>query len=144
MVDRKTMSDLMAIGIGCRKNCSGAVLAQLVSQALEAWPGDLPRPPLLVLFTIEDKRGEAGIIEAAQALGFEVVFLPRARLADAMPRTQTRSARAQKLFGVASVAEASALAGGGPNAVLVVPRTSNHEATCAIAAQLSSSMDQLP
>src|SRR5258708_9384763 len=115
MVDREAMSNLMAIGIGCRRNCSGAVLAQLVSQTLEAWPGNLPRPPLRVLFTIEDKRGEAGITDAAAALGIDVVFLSRATLRDAMPRTRTHSARAQELFGVASVAEASALAGSPPN-----------------------------
>jgi cobalt-precorrin 5A hydrolase len=144
MVDREAMSNLMAIGIGCRKNCSGAVLAQLVSQAVEAWPGNLPRPRRRVLFTIEDKRGEAGISDAAQALGLEVVFLKRAALRDAMPRTRTHSARALELFGIASVAEASALAGGGPNAILIVPRTSENRATCAIAADLSSSMDHEP
>jgi cobalt-precorrin 5A hydrolase len=144
MVDCEAMSNVMAIGIGCRRNCSGAVLAQLVSQTLEAWPGNLPRPSVRVLFTIEDKRGEAGISDAAQALGLDVVFLSRATLQDAMPRTRTHSQRAQQLFGVASVAEASALAGGGPNAVLMVPRTSENGATCAIAADLSSSMDQEP
>jgi cobalt-precorrin 5A hydrolase len=144
MVDCQAMSNVMAIGIGCRKNCSGAVLAQLVSQTLQAWPTNLPRPRVRVLFTIEDKRGEAGIADAAQALGIDVVFLKRAVLRDAMPRTRTHSVRAQELFGVASVAEASALAGGGPNATLIVPRTSEHDATCAIAADLSSSMDYEP
>jgi cobalt-precorrin 5A hydrolase len=138
------MNNIMAIGIGCRRNCSGALLARLVSQTLQAWPGNLPRPPLRVLFTIEDKRGEAGIDDAAKTLGIDVVFLPRARLRDAMPRTRTHSVLAQALFGVASVAEASALAGGGPNAILIVPRTSDHDATCAIAADLSSSMDHEP
>jgi cobalt-precorrin 5A hydrolase len=141
MVDRKTMSNLMAIGIGCRRNCSGATLAQLVLQTLQAWPSNVPKPRLQVLFTIEDKRLEPGIGDAARALGFEVVFLARAALRDAMPRTRTRSARAQELFGIASVAEASALAGGGPNAALIVPRTSKNDATCAIAADLSSPMD---
>jgi cobalt-precorrin 5A hydrolase len=144
MVDREAMSELMAIGIGCRKNCSGAVLARLVSHTIEAWPGNLPRPRVRVLFTIDDKRNEAGITDAAEVLGLDVIFLPRAALQDAMPRTRTPSARAQKLFGVASVAEAAALAGGGPNAVLIVPRSSNKEATCAIAADLSSSMDHEP
>jgi cobalt-precorrin 5A hydrolase len=138
------MNNIMAIGIGCRRNSSGALLARLVSQTLQAWPENLPRPPVRVLFTIEDKRGEAGISEAAAALGIDVVFLSRARLRDAMPRTRTHSVLAQALFGVASVAEASALAGGGPNAILIVPRTSDHDATCAIAADLSSSMDHEP
>jgi cobalt-precorrin 5A hydrolase len=144
MVDCEAMSNVMAIGIGCRRNCSAAVLVQLVSQTVETWPGNLPKPSVQVLFTIEDKRGEAGISDAAEALGIDVVFLSRTALQDAMPRTRSHSVRAQELFGVASVAEASALAGGGPNAVLIVPRAGENDATCAIAADLSSSMDHEP
>jgi cobalt-precorrin 5A hydrolase len=144
MVGCETMSNLIAIGVGCRRNCSGAVLAQLVSRTLVSWPRDLPSPVRRSLFTIEDKRGDAGINEAAQALGIDLVFLSREALREAMPRTQTHSARAQALFGVGSVAEASALAGGGPNATLVVPRTSENDATCAIAADLSSLLDRQP
>ena len=138
------MSGLIAIGVGCRRNCSGVVIAQLVSRTLGSWPTDLAKPLRRSLFTIEDKRGDAGILEAAEVLGMDLVFLDRAALREAMPRTQTRSARVQALFGVGSVAEASALAGGGPNATLVVPRTSGHDATCAIAADLSPLLDRQP
>jgi cobalamin biosynthesis protein CbiG len=138
------MSNLIAIGIGCRKNCSGAVLAQLVSRTLVSWPRDLRMLPLRSLFTIEDKRGDAGIIEAAEALGMDLAFLSREELRDATSRVRTPSVRAQRLFGVASVAEASALAGGGPNAALIVPRTSENGATCAIAADLSFLVDHQP
>lgn len=138
------MSNLIAIGVGCRRNCSGAVLARLVSRTLVSWPLDLPKPLQRSLFTIEDKRGDAGIKEAAEALGMDVVFLSREALRQAMPRAQTRSARVHALFGVGSVAEASALAGGGPNATLVVPRTSENDATCAIAADLSFMLDRRP
>jgi cobalamin biosynthesis protein CbiG len=144
MVGGEAMSNLVAIGVGCRRNCSGAVLAQLVSRALGSWPRDLPTPLQRSLFTIEDKRGDAGIHEAAEALGIELVFLSREALREAMPRTQTGSARAEALFGVGSVAEASALAGGGPNATLVVPRISENNATCAIAADLSLLLDRQP
>jgi cobalt-precorrin 5A hydrolase len=144
MVGGKTMSHLVAIGVGCRRNCSGTVLTQLVSRTLASWPPDLPRPLPRSLFTIEDKRGEIGLHEAAQALGMDLIFLRREALAEAMPRTQTRSARAQALFGVGSVAEASALAGGGPNATLIVPRISGNDATCAIAADLSHLLDRQP
>jgi cobalt-precorrin 5A hydrolase len=144
MVGDKTMSSLIAIGVGCRRNCSGTVVTQLVSRTLLSWPRDLPRPALRSLFTVEDKRGEAGIHEAAQALGIDLVFLSREALHEAMPRTQTRSVRAQELFGVGSVAEASALAGAGPNATLIVPRASEHDATCAIAADLSLLLDRSP
>jgi cobalt-precorrin 5A hydrolase len=138
------MNDSIAIGIGCRKNCSGAALAQLVARTLQAWPSDLPRPTRQSLFTIEDKRGDAGIEAAAQALGMEVIYLSRVALQDAMPRTQTRSRRVEALFGVGSVAEAAALAGGGPDAKLIVARQSDTDATCAIAATLSPIARDLP
>jgi cobalt-precorrin 5A hydrolase len=144
MVGGEAMSNLIAIGVGCRSNCSGDALAQLVSRTLVSWPRDLPRPLRRSLFTIEDKRGDAGINEAAEALGIDVVFLSREALREALPRTQTRSARVQALFGIASVAEASALAGGGANATLIVPRTSENGATCAIAADLSFLLDHQP
>ena len=130
------MTELVAIGVGCRKGCSGDVLIRLISQALAEWPQHLPEHGLRKLFTIDDKSDEAGIRQAADLLGIELVFLSRDQLNAAMPRTQTYSARAQELFGVASVAEAAALAGAGERAVLVVPRISSDNATCAIAAHL--------
>lgn len=133
------MTDIIAIGLGCRKGCSGDVLIRLISQALAEWPPHLPEHGARKLFTIEDKRDEAGIRQAADLLGIELVLLSRDRLNAVMPRTQTYSARAQELFGVASVAEASALAGAGDDAVLVVPRVSSGHATCAIAARLPNS-----
>ena len=133
------MNDIIAIGIGCRKGCSGDALIRLVSQALAEWPQHLPEHGVRKMFTIDDKRDEAGIRQAADLLGIELVLLSRELLNAVMPRTQTYSARAQELFGVASVAEASALAGAGDDAVLVVPRISSDVATCAIAAHLPDS-----
>jgi cobalt-precorrin 5A hydrolase len=144
MVGGEDMSGILAIGIGCRRNCSSATLAQLVSRTLAMWPKDLPMPPARSLFTVEDKHDETGIRELATTLGIDLVFLPREALRQAMPRTLTHSARAEKLFGLASVAEASALAGGGPNAALIVPRISDDNATCAVAADLSAPGDHRP
>jgi cobalt-precorrin 5A hydrolase len=138
------MSPLLAIGVGFRKDCSGSTLAQLVTRTLDAWPRDLPRPPQRCLFTVEDKRGDAAIHEAARSLGAELIFLSREALQDAMPRTQTRSERVQALFGLESVAEAAALAGGGPNASLIVPRQSGHGVTCALAAEIPPLPDHAP
>jgi cobalt-precorrin 5A hydrolase len=138
------MKNVIAIGVGCRKNCSAAVLTRLVSRALQACPEDLRISAQQMLFTIEDKRGEPGLGELASALGVELTFLPRQALRDVMPATQTRSARSERLFGVASVAEASALAGAGPYATLLVARLSEDGATCAIAANLSSIADHQP
>lgn len=138
------MTNVIAIGVGCRKKCPSAELKNVVFRALQAWPGDLQMSGQQKLFTIEDKRGEAGLDELASALGLELIFLPREKLSEVMPAVKTRSARAEKLFGVASVAEASALAGAGPNATLIVPRLSENDATCAIAADLLSLSDHQP
>jgi cobalt-precorrin 5A hydrolase len=139
MDGHQAMRGTIAIGIGCRKGCPGDLLIRLISQALAEWPPHLAEHGMRKLFTIEDKREEAGIRQAADLLGIELVLLSRDQLNAAMPRTQTYSARAQELFGVASVAEASALAGAGNDAVLIVPRISSDFATCAIAAWLPDS-----
>jgi cobalt-precorrin 5A hydrolase len=136
----KAMIGFLAIGIGCRKDCAGPVIANLVHRAIAALPKTLVSPKQR-LFTIADKRNEVGIAQAAQTLAIDLTFLPREALRQAMGRTQTHSALAHALFGVASIAEAAALAGAGPKATLLVPRMSLNGATCAIAADLSASGD---
>ena len=127
------MSALLAIGLGCRRNCSGAALTDLVTRALRLWPDDVAQPARRVLFSVEDKRGEAGLGEAAEALGLDLVFLSREALQGVMDRIATRSKRVEDLIGLASVAEASALAGAGPGSMLIVPRLCGIGSTCAIA-----------
>jgi len=90
------------------------------------------------LFSLIDKSGEPGLSAAAEALGFELVFLSREALAAAAPRLLTRSAASQRRFGLASVAEAAALAGAGPRARLLAPRLAAYGATCAIALDLGA------
>ena len=67
----------------------------------------------------------------------ELRYLSAGSLQAAMPRVQTFSSRAQALLGVASVAEAAALAGAGAGAQLSVARLAADGATCAIAADMS-------
>jgi cobalt-precorrin 5A hydrolase len=117
-----------AVGIGCRKGAPGETIAALVGRAIER-----AGAPAAALFTIADKQGEDGIREAAIALGLPLVYLPRAALADKADAVETRSDRVVALFGVPSVAEAAALAGAGPGAVLVVPRMAADGVTCAVA-----------
>ena len=133
------MTGIVAIGVGCRKGCSGEVLIRLISQALAEWPQHPAEHGVRKLFTIDDKNDEPGMKQAADLLGIELVYLSREQLNAVMPRTQTYSARAREMFGVGSVAEASALAGAGDHSVLIVPRISNDQATCAIAVHLPKS-----
>jgi cobalt-precorrin 5A hydrolase len=118
----------LAVGVGCRKGCPAQAITGLVGRALER-AGGAPA----ALFTIADKTGEAGLQEAARALGLPLVYLPRAALAAQEGAGSGRSERVVALFGVPSVAEAAALAGAGPGAVLLVPRMAADGATCAVA-----------
>jgi cobalt-precorrin 5A hydrolase len=126
MVGNQTM---IAIGVGCRRCTPAAAIEALIREAL-----DRTDARATALFTIEDKAGEAGLIEAAKRLGLSLTFLARDALRAQTPRVRTRSRRAEAEFGVPSVAEAAALAGAGANAALIVPRIAADGVTCAIAA----------
>ena len=119
----------IAIGVGCRLGCSADAIEALVRQALNR----VPPAKRLGLFTISDKSGEVGLIEVADRLGLDLVFLTRDALLAQAPFVQTLSMRTQSLFGVPSVAEAAALTGAGLASVLIVPRIASQGATCAIA-----------
>ncbi len=129
------MTQRLAIGIGCRRNCSGEAVAALVRRALmlvevevACGRGATPR-----LFTSEAKADEPGLAEAAAALGLPLIGLPQAELEAAAARCETRSERVQALFGLPSLAEAAALAGAGRDSLLVLKRISENGASCAVA-----------
>ena len=124
------MGALIAIGVGCRKACSSEAIIALVRRALADCDGVEGERRL---FSLADKRGEPGLAAAAEALGFDLVFLSRAALIAEEPRLLTRSRAAQDRFDLPSVAEAAALAGAGPEARLLGPRLAADGATCAIA-----------
>ena len=119
----------IAIGLGCRKGVSGEVIASLVREALAR----VEQHGAAALFTVEGKRADAGLAQAAQALAMPLYFLPQEALEAVAHLAQTRSPRVEALFGVPSVAETAALAGAGPGAVLILPRIARDNATCAIA-----------
>lgn len=117
-----------ALGLGCRPG----VTAAAVIAAVDIVRADLGGP-LDLLATIAGRQGEAGLAEAAAALGLPLVFLPQARLEAAAPAAVTRSERVVALFGVPSVAETAALAAAGPGARLIMPRRIVGPVTIAIA-----------
>jgi cobalt-precorrin 5A hydrolase len=120
---------MIAIGVGCRKNCTGAEIAALVSQALQ----NIDIKGQSYLFTVIDKQNESGLHEAARMLNLSLTFLPREALAARMDQVQTKSLKAERLYGLASISEAAALAGAGNCAKLILPRIVSAGATCAIA-----------
>jgi precorrin-6Y C5,15-methyltransferase (decarboxylating) len=70
---------------------------------------------------------------AAQRLGLPLLRVERDALAQAQPRCRTPSATAAAATGLASIAEACALAAAGPAAQLLVARVTAGKITCAFA-----------
>jgi cobalt-precorrin 5A hydrolase len=122
---------VIVAGIGCRRGAS----AQEVRAAIEAALGRHALAPtvLAALATSAAKGHEPGIVAAASALGVPLVLVPQPELEAAGARTATRSERVRAATGVPSLAEAAALAAGGPAARLIAPRIAVGPATCALA-----------
>ena len=120
---------MIVAGIGCRKGTSAAAISAAIADALARAGLDT----LDLVAAPESKGGEHGIAAAAAALGVPLVLVAKAELEAAGAHTQTRSERVLALIGVPSVAEAAALAAGGPAARLILPRITVGVATCALA-----------
>jgi cobalt-precorrin 5A hydrolase len=122
---------MIVAGVGCRAGASAGEIDAAIAAALtQAQLGD---GSLQVIATSFAKGGEPGIAAAASARGARLVVVAQADLEAANARVLTRSERVQALTGVASVAEAAALAAAGPDARLLVPRVAIGPATCALA-----------
>lgn len=124
---------MIAAGLGCRKGCDGAEIAALALAAFDEAALTADQRAALRLAVPEMKRDEAGMIEAARALNLPIILIDAAALAAAQSRAVTRSAVVQAAVGLASVAEAAALAAVGPGGRLLLPRRSTSRATVALA-----------
>ncbi|KAA0680504.1 cobalamin biosynthesis protein [Azospirillum brasilense] len=128
-----TAHRIIAAGIGCRAGCPGDEIAGLVHAVFEEAALDKGARRAVQLAAPLRKRNEAGVAEAARRLALPLQFIDDSALAAAQGRVQTRSTRVEAAVGVASVAEAAALAAAGPGSTLLLPRRSTPRATCALA-----------
>jgi len=120
---------MIVAGVGCRKGASADDIGAVIGAALARAGFGTQALDLIAL--PELKRDEQGV--ATAALGVPLVLIAEADLKAAGARAETRSERVLALTGIASVAEAAALAGGGPTARLILPRIAVGSATCALA-----------
>lgn len=123
---------MIVAGVGCRRGASAPDVEAAVRAALAR--ANIAADALDAIATIAEKRNEAGIRAAAERLGVCFVVVSENALKTASDRTVTSSERTLALMGVASVAEAAALAAAGPLARLISPRLAMGAATCALAA----------
>jgi cobalt-precorrin 5A hydrolase len=122
---------MIVAGVGCRKGTAGAEIEAAIAAALAR--AGLGIAAVRVVATSAVKSGEPGIAAAAASIGVPLVFVAQDELAAAGARAATRSERVLAHTGVPSVAEAAALAAGGPAARLIAPRIAVGPATCALA-----------
>jgi cobalamin biosynthesis protein CbiG len=115
---------MIAAGIGFSAACTAEELAALLA-------GTGAR--IDVLATPTAKAARATARDLAAALGLPLRAIDDAALAAVQPLCPTRSARALRETGLASIAEACARAAAGPGARLILPRIASPHATCALA-----------
>jgi cobalt-precorrin 5A hydrolase len=123
---------MIVAGVGCRKGVQPGDVKAVILAALERAGIDLSE--LRLIATTYAKSREKGIEVAASVMRVPLVLVTPADLISAQMRVATRSERVEALVGVPSVAEAAALAAGGPAARLIAPRIVLGPATCALAA----------
>jgi cobalt-precorrin 5A hydrolase len=133
---------MMVAGIGCRRGTAADAIETVITAAL-ARAGMAPSA-LDAIATPEAKGNEAGIAAAAAALGVPLILVEQDDLESAGSRVETRSQRVMELMNVPCVAEAAALAAGGPAARLVLPRIAVGPATCALARSEAASPEATP
>jgi cobalt-precorrin 5A hydrolase len=122
---------MIVAGIGCRKGAAAAEIEAAIAAALDR--AGLGIAAVQLIATSVAKGSEPGIAAAAHSIGVPLVVVAQEKLVSAGARATTRSERVLALTGVSSVAEAAALAAGGPAARLIAPRIAVGPATCALA-----------
>jgi cobalt-precorrin 5A hydrolase len=122
---------MIVAGVGCRKGTAAAQIEAAIAAALAR--AGLGIAAVRAVATSAAKGDEPGIAAAACSIGVPLVLVVQDDLAAAGARAATRSERVLALTGVPSVAEAAALAAGGPAARLIAPRIAVGPATCALA-----------
>jgi len=122
---------VIVAGIGSKKGVSAAEVIEAVDAALAEH--GLERSVLATLATASLKRDEIGIVVASGTMSLPLALVDDAALAAMSDFILTRSAASMAATGVASVAEAAALAAAGEGARLAGPRIAVGRVTCAIA-----------
>jgi cobalt-precorrin 5A hydrolase len=124
--------DMIVAGVGCRRGTSATAIEGAIRAALAQ--AGMAADAIDAIATIAAKHDEAGVAAAAANLGVNVLLIPETELEAVSARTASKSERVRAAVGVASVAEAAALAAAGPAARLLGPRLVRGAATCALAA----------
>ncbi len=119
----------LVLGAGASRGVTAAEMGDLMDKAL----GDagLSAASVSLVATVDLKRGERGLVDAARQRGWEVTGFAPSDLAPVAVPNPSETVRAA--IGTPSVAEAAALLAAGQGAVLAAHKSKSRRATVAIA-----------
>ncbi len=118
----------LVAGVGCNRGTTAAEIASVIEHVVR--DHGLSLKSLRALATVEAKRDEAGLLEAAKHLGLPITFCDKATL-NAVPDVPNPSEAPMKYVGVQGVAEPAALHVSGGR--LVVQKVKSGNVTVAVA-----------
>lgn len=119
----------LIVGIGCRRGIAAAVVLEAVHEALNQAASTLAEVRLLA--SVDLKRDEAGLLEAAATLGLPLRFLSAAEIRNCVLPVG-ESAAARRHLNLPAVAEPAALLAG-RRTTLVLPKLVHRGVTVALA-----------
>jgi cobalt-precorrin 5A hydrolase len=112
----------LVVGVGCNRNTTADEILAAVERTL--LDHGLSPKSVRSLATVDAKRDEAGLVEAAARLGLPLAFCDKATL-NAVPDVPNASEAPMKFVGVQGVAEPAALAVSGGRLVVEKVKTGN-------------------
>ncbi|OHC76589.1 MAG: precorrin-3B C(17)-methyltransferase [Rhodospirillales bacterium RIFCSPLOWO2_12_FULL_58_28] len=122
---------VLAVGVGCERDADPAELVELVEKTLA--DAGLSAKAVACVVSIDLKADEKAVHAAADFLGVPARFFTADELEELTPRLANPSGAVFKAVGCHGVAEAAALAAGGPDSALAVGKKGSRRATCAVA-----------
>jgi cobalt-precorrin 5A hydrolase len=120
---------MIVAGLGFRAACTADELIALIARV-----GEASGARIAALAVPDFKIGSDMLSEVSAYFKMEIRAVSRDSLIRVQLLCPSRSSAALAALGVASVAEACALAAAGPGARLLAPKTASVAATCALAA----------
>lgn len=120
----------LAVGVGCERDAAPAEVIALIEDTLAQ--GGLSPRSVACIASIDVKMDEPAVHAAAAHFGVPARFFTAAALEAETPRLKTPSDVVYREVGCHGVAEGAALAAGGPESSLIVPKHKSARATCAV------------
>lgn len=122
---------VLTLGVGCERGADPEEISQLVADTL-AEKGLSPHA-IACVTSLNLKADEQAVLALADELGVPARFFDAATLEAETPRLKTPSEIVFAEVGCHGVSEGAALAAGGPQSALIVPKQLSKRATCAVA-----------